>query len=96
LTTRANVQVVVGAVVQTIGYFWFPRLGSPVAYDFFEEANRRAYPNGRFERDEHAPRPEEIPGTDVSYYANPLRRLEQLHIGGTEVATGYSHSSLWP
>jgi hypothetical protein len=96
LTTRSDVQRVVSAAVQTAGYFWFPRLGSPVAYDFFVEANRRAYPNGRFERDEHAPRPEEIPGTDVSYYANPLGRLEQLHTGGAEVATGYSHSSLWP
>jgi len=96
LRTRTDVERVVSAAVQAIGYFWFPRLGSPVSYDFFEEANRRAYPNGRFERDEHAPRPEEIPGADVSYYANPLGRLEQLHIGGTEVATGYSHSSLWP
>jgi hypothetical protein len=96
MTTRAEVEQAVSTAGEVISYFWFPRLGSPVPYDFFTEANRRAYPNGQFERDMRAPRPDEIPAAEVSYYANPLGRLEQLHLAGAEVSTGYSHVPMWP
>jgi hypothetical protein len=96
LTARVEIEQTTSAAVEAIRYFWFPRLGEPMPFDFFQEANRRAFPGGEFERDVSAPRPDEISPEEVSYYANPLDRLERLHVGGAEVSTGYAHAPLWP
>jgi hypothetical protein len=80
---------------RTTIYFWYPRIGEPAPYDFFEEANRRAFLQGRGDRDELAPGPEDIPAAEVSYHSNPLERLERLHSGAREITTGYSYAPLW-
>jgi hypothetical protein len=95
LRNHSEVEADVNSAVQATSYFWYPRIGEPAPYDFFEEANRLAYPQGRSGRDEHAPRPEDIPAVEVSYYANPLERLERLHHGAREMMTGYSYAPLW-
>ena len=87
---------VCAALASTVGYFWFPRVGAPTQFDFFEEANRRAWATGGatvLTRD--ATPPELIPPDEVSYYRNPLQRLERLHHGIGELTTGFSYRSLW-
>jgi hypothetical protein len=95
MRSRTTVERDVITAAQTTSYFWYPRIGEPAPYDFFEEANRRAFPQGRGDRDELAPGPEDIPAAEVSYHSNPLERLERLHSGAREVTTGYSYAPLW-
>jgi hypothetical protein len=75
-------------------HLWFPR-GAPHLYDRVQEANRRG------EREDGGPipwderqKPEELTDDEVLYYANPLRRLIELHNHQNEL-TGFPYDSAW-
>ena len=77
-------------------HLWF--LGDePAAYDFFAEANKRAWKGW----EKGTPiagdrqRPASVPADEVGYYSDPLDRLNQLHFGGNEMTTGFSHGAMW-
>jgi hypothetical protein len=83
-------------VASMTSYLWFPRIGSPTAYDYFEEANRRAFDGGKATLPlSGALRPEQIAAADVGYYRDPLKRLLHLHQGGNELVTGFGYRPLW-
>lgn len=77
-------------------YFWFPRIGGPIGYDFVEEANRRADDEGRGTTPfTDAIPPDQISPDEVRYYRNPLKRLTSLHFGAREITTGLGYGPLW-
>jgi hypothetical protein len=78
----------------TVGYFWF-LIGGPRRYDACQEANRRADPQLRVGRHPEIA-PHELTPADVGYYPDPLERLVQLHVGGTEMTTGFGFPPEWP
>jgi hypothetical protein len=79
---------------EVTGYFWFLG-GEPQHYDVCQEANRRADPQLRSGRRPEIT-PEDLAAADVGYYADPLERLVQMHIGGTELMTGFGFPPAWP
>lgn len=80
---------------------WFPGM-RPYSYDRVVEANQRAFDEvaandaaGRLSVRPTIVRPETLPEESIRYYANPLRRLFELHRGFHEVTTGLAWSSPW-
>jgi hypothetical protein len=75
-------------------HLWFPR-GSPHAFDRVQEANRRGQAlDGRLIPFDERPKPEDLADDEILYYANPLRRLINLHSGQNEM-TGFPYFSQW-
>lgn len=75
-------------------HLWFPR-GSPHPFDRVQEANRRGQgADGRLLTVEERPKPQDLADDDILYYANPLRRLINLHTGQNEM-TGFPYISPW-
>jgi len=76
-------------------HLWFPR-GVPHAYDRFQEANRRGQrPDGSLVSRDERPKPEQLTDDEVLYYANPLRRIIDLHWHQEELL-GFTYISPWP
>lgn len=76
-------------------HLWFPR-GSPHGYDRVQEANRRGTTReeGLVPFDQR-PKPEDLADDEILYYANPLRRIIELHNSQNEM-TGFPYLSPWP
>ena len=75
-------------------YFWFPN-GNPHVYDRVEEANHRGvlFEDGEPKMVAREGRePESIPLDEIPYFANPLRRLTEMHRSWSEL-TGFSYNS---
>ena len=96
IENRDELDALVRGAESTTAYFWFPRLGAPTGFDFFDEANRRAHSDrpGTF-RSADSLHPDQIPADEVGYYRDPLGRLERLHTGGHEIATVFGFRALW-
>jgi hypothetical protein len=76
-------------------YLWFPGQ-APHPHDRYDEANRRMFRQGR-ENGEHTRiAPDSIPDAEITYYANPMTRLIELHTSKSELMTGLSYISPWP
>lgn len=76
-------------------HLWFPT-GVPHQFDRVQEANRRGQaPDGRLLAMSERPKPEDLADEEIRYYANPLRRLIELH-GHQNEMTGFSYVSTWP
>ena len=75
-------------------HLWFPR-GSPHEYDRVQEANRRGTTrDGQLVPFAKRPKPEDLANDEILYYANPLRRIIELHCSQHEM-TGFPYSSPW-
>jgi hypothetical protein len=75
-------------------HLWFPR-GSPHAFDRVQEANRRGQAlDGRLIPFDERPKPEDLADDEIHYYANPLRRLINLHRSQNEMR-GFPYFSQW-
>ena len=60
-------------------HLWFPRR-APHAYDRVQEANRRGQrDDGSLVPRDERPKPEQLADDEILYYANPLRRITDLH-----------------
>ncbi len=93
LPLRHELRAQVDSLRNLVGYFWF-LTGSPQAFDYYQEANRRAHPAlmaGR--RPEVGP--DQLRPEDIGYYANPFDRLRRLHVGEREMTTGFGFSPMW-
>lgn len=78
------------------GHLWY--VGQmPSEFDRFVEANKRVWQtwdtSGPIPADRQ--RPGDIPPHEIGYYTDPLDRLHQMHIGGNEMTTGFSHRPMW-
>ena len=89
----ARVRAHLAHATSVIDYFWFLG-GSPQPFDFYQEGNRRVDPLAVSERprlDLHT-----IPASDVGYYSNPIDRLRRMHMGESEMMTGFGFAAAWP
>lgn len=77
------------------GYLWYPGQ-QPHAHDRYQEANRRAFRGYLLTQNRTPPNPATLPAGEVSYYANPLQRLVDLHATKQEMMTGLIYVSPWP
>lgn len=91
---RPTLPVFVDEVRAIITYFWFLG-GRPQQFDRYQEANRRAHPlmlaGGR-----PAITPHQLADEDVGYYDQPLERLARMHVGESEMTTGFGFAAAWP
>lgn len=96
LNNRADVIEACDSVSDLTAYLWYPRVGQPTDYDYVQEANRRAHRSRKPGQWGQPPdHPRSIPSNEVSYYADPLKRLAALHTGGNEITTGLGFQPLW-